>query len=77
MQKISKFVTFDGKEHPNEKDAIKHLNRIVEDKLGKHADKLHGLTRMQIWDYLMGNIQDFIACSKILDDYRLNDDTDE
>ena len=77
MQKITKYVTFDGKEHLTEKAAVLHLNRELENRIGKHADKLHGLKRLQIWEYLMTNIKDLAACSEILADYSVNDDTED
>ncbi len=81
MKAVVKFETFDGKDHDTKEQAIKHLDRVYSDAIGKVINDLMGhiypRSHLKLGDYIDTHLSEFLHLQEIKDDYFLHNDEDE
>ena len=78
MKTAIKIETLDGELHNNEKDAQRHLDKLLADEMGKHAHALvHKMKYSAICEYLEENLKSFTKAAHIQDDFNLINDLEQ
>jgi hypothetical protein len=81
MRAVVKYQTFDGAVHDTKECAIKHLNKIYGDALGKVINALMGhiypRSHLALGEYVDTHLSDFLYLQRIKDDYALLNEQEE
>ena len=80
MKAVVKFVTFDGKVHDTKEQAIRHLDKVYSDAIGKVINDLMGhiypRSHLELGEYVDTHLSEFLHLQEIKDDYALLNDED-
>lgn len=78
MKTVFKVMTFDGKMHVTQKDAVRHVEAAYADKLSKIALQLVQIDKyVATGDYINDNLSLFVELASIKDDLVMEKDSDE
>lgn len=78
MKTVVKVMTFDGKLHNTQKDAVRYVEAIYADKLSKIALKLVQIGKYAATgDYINDNLSLFLELASIKDDLQMEKDSEE
>jgi hypothetical protein len=81
MKAVIKYQTFDGEVHDSKERAIKHLDKVYSDAIGKVINALmehiYPRSHLPLGEYVDTHLSDFLYLQRVKDDYALLDDEDE
>jgi hypothetical protein len=78
MKTVSKVMTFDGKLHDTQKDAVRHVEAIYADKLSKLAVKLVSIEKyVALGNFIDENLALFLELASIKADMEVEKDSEE